>query len=154
MKPLVYLASPYTNGDAGINTRFQCETWDKMMNDGIVLPYAPLWSHFQHTMFPRKYDDWMDYDLEIINRCDALIRLEADYQPLSYHVKDSKGADKEVSYATAHGKPVFYKIEDLYKWAEVTWNQQCSTSTSPRSTVASTIKDRGEAGRKSTSLHL
>src|SRR3954470_3513635 len=70
-RPVVYIASPYTKGDPAINTHFQCELWDKMMTDGKVWPVAPLWSHFQHTTFPRKYEDWVAYDLALIARYDA-----------------------------------------------------------------------------------
>src|SRR5262245_34840547 len=76
-KPLVYVASPYTKGDQAINVNYQCRMFDAMMNDGIVIPIVPLWSHFQHTICPRHYQDWIDYDLAIISRCDALIRLNA-----------------------------------------------------------------------------
>src|SRR4051812_47449802 len=31
-KPVVYIASPYSRGDAAINTHFQCQLWDKLMD--------------------------------------------------------------------------------------------------------------------------
>ncbi len=116
MKPLVYIASPYTKGDVGINTRFQCQIWNDMMNDGRVLPYAPLWSHFQHTMFPRPYEDWIEYDNAIIPRMDALVRLSAEYMPLGYFEDKSSGADAEVELARSHGLPVFFTLHTLYLW--------------------------------------
>ena len=64
-KPIVYIASPYTKGDVAVNTYFQCEVFDKILSDGRSLPVAPLWSHFQHTVFPRPYEDWIRYDQEI-----------------------------------------------------------------------------------------
>lgn len=117
MKPFVYIASPYTTGDVGINTRFQCRTWDDMMNDGIVLPYAPLWSHFQHTIFPRRYQDWIGYDNEILPRMDALISLNAIHSALDYNEQKSSGADDEVELALRLNMPVFYNIFALYTWA-------------------------------------
>ncbi len=118
MKPLVYIASPYTKGDVGINTRFQCEMWNDMMNDGVVLPYAPLWSHFQHTLFPRPYEDWIGYDNEIMSRMDALVRLNAKYGPTDYYEDESSGADNEVELARSLGLPVFFDLESLYIWAK------------------------------------
>ena len=118
MKPLVYIASPYTKGDPAINTRFQCEIWDKLFTDGYVTPYAPLWSHFQHTVFPRGYKDWTRFDDEIIKRCDALLRLDAEHEPLGYVQTESSGADHEVELANALGKLVFYDIASLYHWAK------------------------------------
>lgn len=77
-KPWVYIASPYTRGDQALNVRFQMRTWQELMNDEMVLPIAPLWSHFQHLVYPRPYQDWIDYDLELIERMDAVLRLDAD----------------------------------------------------------------------------
>lgn len=117
-RPIVYIASPYTRGDQSINTRFQCETFDKLMNDGVVWPYAPLWSHFQHGVFPRAYQEWIDYDLALCQRFDACLRLDATFKGggLDYHQHESSGADGEVACFQRQGKPVFYNVEDLYKW--------------------------------------
>jgi len=116
-RPVVYIASPYSKGDPAINTHFQCEMFDRLMNDGVVWPVAPLWSHFQHTMFPRKYQDWVAYDLAMIPRYDACLRLNSEHAQLKYTETQSSGADNEVAEFKRLGKPVFYSIEDLYKWA-------------------------------------
>lgn len=58
-KPLVYIASAYTKGDAAINVRFQCSIFDKLLSDGRVWPLAPLWAHFQHLIYPRGYKYWV-----------------------------------------------------------------------------------------------
>lgn len=120
-KPCVYQASPYSRGDAGINTRFQCEIWHKLWTDGIVTPIAPLWSHFQHILYPLPYDEWVSYDNEIIPKCDAMLRLNASYTPTGYFQSESSGADGEVALATAIGIPVFYQIDLLYEWSRTTW---------------------------------
>lgn len=117
MKPLVYIASAYTKGDPAINTRFQCEVFDRMLTDGIVTPYAPLVSHFQHTIFPRPYQDWIRYDEDMVARMDACVRLTATYAPIGYEMATSSGADGEVALCQSLGIPVFYSIDDLYVWA-------------------------------------
>jgi hypothetical protein len=118
MKPFIYIASPYTKGDPCINARFQCATFDALLADGRVLPYAPLISHFQHTMFPRPYQDWVQYDLDIIPRFDGCLRLNAT-GPNGYLVKESSGADGEVKLFEQLGKPVFYSFETLWQWADL-----------------------------------
>jgi len=115
-KPVVYIASPYTKGDVAINTRFQCEIFDQLMNEGIVWPVAPLWSHFQHTIFPRPYTDWIAYDLAMIPRYDACLRLAAIHK--KYVQAESSGATNEVFEFKRLNKPVFYSIENLYKWVK------------------------------------
>lgn len=118
MKPVVYIASPYTKGDPAINTHFQCKVFDQMMTDGIVWPVVPLWTHFQHLLFPRNYQDWIAYDLAMLERYDACVRLAAEVPALGYKVVESSGADGEVAAFLQMGKPVFYSLEGCYAWAE------------------------------------
>jgi hypothetical protein len=117
-KPIVYIASPYTQGDVGINTHFQCEIFNRLMNDGQVWPVAPLWAHFQHTIFPRPYQDWVDYDNAFLRLYDACLRVNPDYPELPYNETRSSGAENEVASFKAMSKPVFDSIEDLYLWVE------------------------------------
>lgn len=113
-KPWVYIASAYTKGDPGINVLFQLKAWNELLDMGVV-PIAPLWSHFQHVYFPRPYEDWVAYDNEIIARCDALLRLDAEW-PVGggrYFQHESPGADAEVALALSLGKPVCYSVVEL-----------------------------------------
>ena len=121
-KPVIYIASPYTRGDVAINTRAQMAAFNELMNDGIVWPFVPLWSHFQHILFPRRYQDWIDYDLALLPRFDACLRLDATYEGngVSYRQEESSGADGEVDAFTRLGRPVFYHKTDLYEWADPT----------------------------------
>lgn len=116
-RPWVYIASPYTKGDAAINTRFQMRMWDVLFDCGMV-PIAPLWKHFQHLHNPRPYRDWVDYDNEIINRCDACLRLTATDPVLDYQQQESSGADAEVQLFLSLGKPVFHEFWDLKRWLD------------------------------------
>jgi len=117
-KPIVYIASPYTKGDVAMNTHFQCKVFDRMMTDGKVWPVAPLWSHFQHTLFPRTYGDWIAYDQAMLPRYDACLRLTAKLDNLQYVQHESSGADGEVAAFRKLGKPVFDNLQDLYKWVD------------------------------------
>lgn len=119
-KPWVYIASPYTKGDQAINVRCQMRMWDTLLSLGVV-PIAPLWSHFQHMHAPRPYQDWIDYDNEIITRCDACLRLDAfDASMLDhdYHQSESTGADAEVALFRKLGKPVFFGVDSLKNWLD------------------------------------
>lgn len=127
MKPLVYVASPYTKGDSTINTHFQCKVFDRLLTDDLVIPFVPLWSHFQHVVFPRDYRDWIDYDLQLIRAANfqACLRLDAEFPELDYKITESVGADGEVRLFRELNKPVYYSIDDLYaavlggEWGEV-----------------------------------
>lgn len=117
-KPVVYIASPYTGGDVAMNTHFQCKIFDLLLTDGKCIPVAPLWSHFQHTLFPRPYEDWIEYDQSMLRLYDACIRLNSEITSVSYEQVESNGADAEVETFLKLERPVFYSIEDLYKWID------------------------------------
>lgn len=118
LKPIVYIASPYTRGDVAINTFFQCKVFNQLLDDKKVWPIAPLWSHFQHTVFPRKYEDWIEYDQALLRLYDACLRVNPDFPQWDYKETQSSGADNEVKTFQELGKPVFYSIEDLYEWVD------------------------------------
>lgn len=117
-KPVVYIASPYSRGDVAINTYFQCKVFNEILNDGRALPVAPLWSHFQHTVFPRPYEDWIQYDQEMLRLYDCCLRLDAVHEQLNYHEGESKGADAEVETFRLAGKKVFFSIPELFQWLD------------------------------------
>ena len=101
----VYIASPYTLGDVAVNVKVQIDAVDELMNLGFA-PFAPLYSHFQHMVHPRPYQDWVKVDLEWVKVCDYLLRLPGE----------SKGADGEVVLANELGIPVFYSIDELVNY--------------------------------------
>jgi hypothetical protein len=117
-KPIIYIASPYTKGDPCMNTHFQMQVFNKLLVDNIVTPYIPLWTHFQHTLYPQPYHMWIKYDNEIIRIMDGCIRLNADIVELGYFMEDSTGADAEKALFIKLGKPVFSSIEQCYAWTE------------------------------------
>jgi len=108
----IYIASPYTNGDAAMNVKFQMEIADKLMDLGFF-PFVPLYSHFQHMFRPRKYNEWLEVDYVWIAQCDGLIRF---YPIQNGVVLDSKGADLEEIEAKRLGIPIFYSIEELVNY--------------------------------------
>ena len=98
----VYIASPYTIGDAAVNVRNQLLCADELMNLGFC-PFAPLYTHFQHMFRPRSYEDWCTFDNEWVTVCDCVLRLPGE----------SKGADAEVKLALSLRRPVFTSIDEL-----------------------------------------
>jgi hypothetical protein len=117
-KPIVYIASPYSKGDPACNAHFQCAVFDQLMNEGKAWPIVPLWTHFQHLMFPRPYEHWIEYDRALLHLYDACVRLNAEVPTIGYSEARSTGADKEVEYMNSLGKPIFYSIAELYEWID------------------------------------
>lgn len=106
-KPLVYIASPYTSPDPVENTHKATVVGTRLVDAGIVTPFLPLLSMLWHAITPRPVEWWYAYDLEILARCDALLRLPGP----------SVGADKEVAEAQRLGIPVFDDINTMHAWA-------------------------------------
>lgn len=102
----IYIASPYTVGDTAMNVRAQIDAADELISLGFA-PFCPLYSHFQHMIHPRSYDDWIKLDNVWVLACDGLLRLDGE----------SSGADDEVELAVENGKPVFYSIEQIVSFS-------------------------------------
>lgn len=104
-----------------MNAHFQCKVFDELLGSGKVLPVAPLWSHFQHILFPRPYHDWISYDQAMLDLYDCCLRLSASIPSLGYEESRSSGADAETETFRRLGKPVFYSVDELYAWVDGTW---------------------------------
>lgn len=129
MKPVVYIASPYSKGDQSRNAEFQFKVMHQMLDDGLVIPFPPLFSHYAHVYRNRPYQDWVDYDNAMIDRgmFDCCLRLNVDDG--DYHVSKSPGADAEVELFTRIGLPVFYSIRELYTTINTIRQNQCPHTT-------------------------
>ena len=52
MRPRIYVAGPYTQGDSCVNTRNALDVGNRLMDKGMA-PFVPHLSHFWHTMTTR-----------------------------------------------------------------------------------------------------
>lgn len=102
---VVYIASPYQNGSQALNVRDQIVAADNLIGLGYA-PIAPLLSHFIEISYPHLYGVWIRIDLELIRRCDVVLRLPGK----------SPGADKEIKFAKRYNIPVVFNIDDLVLW--------------------------------------
>lgn len=115
MKPRIYIAGPYTKGDAAENVRNAVNAADVIADIGGI-PFCPHLNHFWHYLHPRDIDYWYQYDMEWLKLCHALYRLPGK----------SKGADAEVKEAKKRGFPVFEEFQDLVDWIGF-WNRNIDT---------------------------
>jgi hypothetical protein len=96
-QPLVYLAGPYTHPDPVANTRRMIKIADALLR----LPVTPLVPHLSllwHLVRPRSYQFWLEYDLQLVARADAVLRVPGR----------SEGADAEVTHARQLHIPVLH----------------------------------------------
>lgn len=109
MKPLVYVAAPYSTGDQVENTR-QAILWgERIYETGLMVPYVPHLTIAWHLASPHPVEFWYEYDRHLLRRCDALYRV----------VGLSRGADAEAVEAKSLGLPTFNVFALLCDWAEV-----------------------------------
>lgn len=102
----VYIAGPYTNPDPIIGTRNAVLVADEVESWGMV-PIVPHLSMLWHLISPHEdIDFWYHYDMRLLKKCDALLRLPGA----------STGADAEVERAEFWHKPVFHNKVDLFNW--------------------------------------
>ena len=102
---IVFISSPYAIGDAQENVDRQREMAHILADYGYV-PMPPLViGHYLEQWRSRPEDEYIVWDLELLAKCDAVLRLEGD----------SVGADLETKYARHLGIPVAYSIEELQK---------------------------------------
>lgn len=110
MRPLVYVAGPYSAPDAvriELNVARALQAGDRLEDSGLVYVVIPHLSHFRDQVKRREYEHWMALDFALLDRCDALLRMPGA----------SKGADREVVRATERGIPWFASEADVLAWA-------------------------------------
>lgn len=109
---VVYVAGPYrgkNNYSIHVNVfmaeALALEVWK--MGAAAVCPHLNT-EHFQGAC---PDEVWLNGDLEILSRCDAVIVVKG------YEV--SSGTRAEIAFAHEHGIPVFYTTYDLQTWLEL-----------------------------------
>ncbi len=98
----VYIAGPLIKGDTVRNVADACHVWELLFSLGYA-PMCPHWSMVQHFHSAHSHDEWINFDLEWLYTCDALLRL----------VGESEGADVEEEFAKKNGIPVYNSVVDL-----------------------------------------
>lgn len=112
-KPLIYVAGPLTGSGSWFgNVNKAVETGDQLaaMGYGVFIPHLNcLW---EFVKADHDYEFWLDQDMVVLERCDALYRIPGP----------SKGADREVKRCCDLGIPVFHDVEQAEVFLEQ-WNQ-------------------------------
>jgi hypothetical protein len=88
-RPLLYIAGPYTATDPVVNTRAAILVGDIVYRETHWLPLVPHVSLLNHLVAPHEPEHWYDYDLHLLEHCQAIVRLPGE----------SLGSDREESHA-------------------------------------------------------
>jgi hypothetical protein len=93
--PLIYIAGPYTEPDPVANTHEIIRIADALLAAGFT-PLIPHLTLAWQLVSPKPYETWLEYDRELLARCDAVLRVPG------YSV----GATRETQFADRMNLPV------------------------------------------------
>jgi len=115
---VVYISGPITNGMRHPKRKAMLKHVLRAIGVGITMiksGLAPIIPHLDWLFGWHKrgktitWEKFLNWDLMVINNCDAVYRLPGK----------STGADIEVRYAKKQRKPVFYNIKSILKYNEL-----------------------------------
>lgn len=102
-RPLVYIAGPIGKADEGRLKRVHDGMiWGKNILEWGGVPVIPHLLHFFDQVFPTRRSTLMLWDLAILERCDALFRMNGP----------SPGADEEARFAASLRLRIFHENAD------------------------------------------
>lgn len=116
LPPLMYIAGPYSHEtEAGI-----LDNIDRAARAGLDCCRAGWACHIPHKNFAGfhvnqdvSYEAWMEKDLAILSKCNALLLIEG--------WSSSKGASREFQFAEEHGIPHFFARDGIPKPGAIGW---------------------------------
>lgn len=104
---LVYLGSPYTKYEAGLDAAFRdVSAFAAMLLQDGVRVYSPIAHTHPIAIYgnldPRNHDIWMPFDQAMMDAADAMCIADMSGWRESY------GVQFEIAYFRAAGKPVYF----------------------------------------------
>ena len=105
LRAYVYIAAPYSLGDAFANVRGAIDIAEILRAKGYQV-FVPHLFAFWNFIHPHSWQEWMALDLAWLERCDVLFRVPGE----------SLGAEWEVERARELGIPVVASLEELEAW--------------------------------------
>ena len=107
--PHVFITGPYVYEHIHENVKAAIELADELYTSGICLPIIQHSTFMWDSVNPHDEEFWLEYSLQIMKRCDAVLVYDADH---------SMGSIREVAEAQRLDIPVFWSTDELHTWAE------------------------------------
>ena len=103
MSIAIFVSGPlYSSGLCAQNVRAAVVAADQLMTAGFV-PFVPHVNVLAEMMVPRCKEDWIEWDLRWLERCDGLLRIPGK----SVH------GDLEMRHAERLSIPVFHSLSEV-----------------------------------------
>jgi hypothetical protein len=165
LRPLVYIAGPISKGDLH-NSIAKSFAAFYLLKDAGFAPVCPHLTCFLGSpqaylgsctrwiaakkVFGVTYEEWMEIDLSIVAKCDAVLRLSGE----------SEGADKEVEFALSRNidvilesdfKSVQDAVQGLKLLREIPWTdsprEEASNSNPTRASILESARQAVDGSR-------
>lgn len=107
--PHVYLIGAWDEVNQTVKSNRVIDVADELYTSGVCLPVVPDLLLMWHRRHPHPDEFWLEYELQIMKRCDAVL-VVGDNESL---------ASDELLEAHRIDLPVFYTQEDLHNWITV-----------------------------------
>jgi len=101
-RPVIYVAG-YFSANPMHGTRNAMIAFEALLEAGW-LPFVPHASIVLDMLSPHTPDFWYEYDMGMLERCDAM------YVCPDALTKESTGVAKEIGFCTEHDIPIFHEI--------------------------------------------
>jgi len=102
----VYIAGPlYSSGRVTLNVKRAIAAALVLRHLGEI-PIIPHLFHFADMIEPHPPDFWLQWDFDLLRRCDVMLRLPGY----------SEGSDMEEEVAKQHHIPVFFGLDSYVEW--------------------------------------
>ena len=72
--PMIYVAAAYSEPDPVANTKHAIRIADALLQAGFT-PLVPHLTMLWDLVSPKPYEEWLDYENELLARCDAVLRV-------------------------------------------------------------------------------
>ena len=110
MRKRVYVSGPISGGpnplyneqEVLMNVHQAIIAGQRLSNAGFA-PLVPHLSHWWNELYRNDWYTWLEIDESWVSVCDCVLRIPGK----------SQGADREVQFASALGKPVYFNIDAL-----------------------------------------
>lgn len=109
--PLVYLASPYTKYELGLDAAFRdiCAIAAELLREGVRV-YSPI-AHthpiaIHGNLDPRNHDIWLPFDQAMMDAADAMCIADM------HGWRESYGVQYEIETFRRAGKPIYFRSAD------------------------------------------
>ncbi|MCG9133149.1 DUF1937 family protein [Candidatus Poribacteria bacterium] len=111
-KPIIYFANPYRHKNPNVmQHRFETMrtiTAQIIQEQNYIIPFTPVVYTHDLSQYCEDDQDWVQWDLQFLAKCDAMVVITLDGW------EESEGVQKEIEYCKENEIPIMYlDVEEI-----------------------------------------